>query len=81
MKKIICAALSMALVLGNVGFSLAAESVEKAASPESAAAALHEKGLFNGVGVDENGQPIYALEKTPTRSEAIAMLVRLLGKE
>jgi len=54
-----------------------------AASSEAldAADALYELGLFNGTGTDENGNPIYDLDRQPTRHEAITMLVRLLGKE
>lgn len=42
---------------------------------------LHELGLFNGVGTDSSGEPIYNLEASPSRQEAITMLIRLLGKE
>ena len=54
-----------------------------AASDEAvqAANALHALGLFNGTGKDANGNPIYDLDRQPTRQEAITMLVRLLGKE
>ncbi|MCI8336019.1 MAG: S-layer homology domain-containing protein [Peptococcaceae bacterium] len=45
------------------------------------ARALDELGLFSGIGTAENGYPIYALDRGPTRQEAIAMLVRLMGKE
>lgn len=47
----------------------------------AAADALHEMGLFNGVGNDASGNPLYALDRAPTRYEAVTMLVRLLGKE
>lgn len=47
----------------------------------AAADALHAIGLFNGVGVNADGTPDYALDRVPTRSEAVTMLVRLLGKE
>lgn len=46
-----------------------------------AANALRDLGLFNGVGNDASGNPIYALDRVPTRYEAVTMLVRLLGKE
>lgn len=49
--------------------------------PFLAADALYAMGLFRGTGMDENLQPIYELDRTPTRSEAVTMLVRLLGKE
>ena len=46
-----------------------------------AANALYELGLFRGTGVDGNGNPVFTLDRAPTRYEAITMLVRLLGKE
>lgn len=49
--------------------------------PTMAADALYAMGLFQGTGMDANGQPIYELDRAPTRSEAVTMLVRLLGKE
>ena len=42
---------------------------------------LHSLGLFNGVGTDAAGKPIYDLDRAPTRQEAVTMLIRLLGKE
>ena len=42
---------------------------------------LYEHGLFKGTGTDENGKPIYDLDKTATRAEGITMFVRLLSKE
>lgn len=47
----------------------------------AAADALHELGLFNGTGTDANGNPVYDLDRAPSRQEAVTMLVRLLGKE
>lgn len=48
---------------------------------QEAADALHALGLFQGTGSDENGQPVYDLDRTPSRLEALTMLVRVLGKE
>jgi hypothetical protein len=48
---------------------------------EDAAQTLYELGLFKGTGTNEDGTPIFSLDKTPSRNEAIVMLVRLLGKE
>ena len=42
---------------------------------------LYKLGLFNGTGVDSEGNPIFALENKLTRQEATTLLVRLLGKE
>ena len=47
----------------------------------SSAEALHDLGLFQGTGTNADGTPIYDLDKTPTRNQALIMLVRLLGKE
>ncbi len=43
--------------------------------------ALYQFGLFRGTGTDSNGNPIYSLEQSSTRQEAVVMLIRLLGKE
>jgi len=48
---------------------------------DSAADKLYEYGLFQGVGVNADGSPDFALEREPTRAEAVVMLVRLIGKE
>jgi|GEM_PF-1670416 len=42
---------------------------------------LNKLGLFNGVGTDAHGNPIFDLDRTPTRQEALVMLIRLLGLE
>ena len=47
----------------------------------SSAEALHDLGLFQGAGTNADGTPIYDLDKTPTRNQALIMLARLLGKE
>lgn len=51
-------------------------------SPQyTAAKKLYAKGLFQGTGTDGDGNPVFDLDRTPTRAEAVTMLVRLLGKE
>ena len=54
-----------------------------AATPEAveSANALHDLGLFQGVGTNQDGTPNYDLDRSPNRMEAVTMLVRLLGKE
>lgn len=68
-----------------LALTLAASLVPSAfaASDEALQAAntLHTLGLFNGTGTDANGNPVYDLDRAPTREEAITMLVRLLGRE
>ena len=79
MKKI-CKSISVMLCILfvlNIGV-YAAPPCEDA---NGLANALYEFGLFNGTGVAEDGTPIYSLDKSSTRQEAVVMLVRLLGKE
>ncbi len=67
-------ALTLAASLVPSAFAASDEAVQ-------AANALHALGLFNGTGTDANGNPIYDLDRAPTREEAITMLIRLMGKE
>lgn len=46
-----------------------------------AAHRLREFGLFQGIGTNPDGGIEFALERYPTRVEALVMLIRLLGKE
>ena len=48
---------------------------------QTAAEELNALGLFQGTGLDDAGKPIFDLERTLSRQEAVIMLVRLLGKE
>lgn len=75
-KKLLSACLSLVLILSFIPTTAHAASDEATA----AANALYELGLFNGTGKDEEGNPIFDLDRTPTRYEAVTMLVRLLGK-
>lgn len=67
-------ALTLAVSLVPSAFAASDEAVQ-------AANALYTLGLFNGTGTDTNGNPIYDLDRAPTREEAITMLIRLMGKE
>lgn len=51
------------------------------AAGQTAAEELYELGLFLGTGTLPNGSPSFDLGSTPTRGEALVMLVRLLGAE
>lgn len=75
-KKLLSVCLSLVLILSLIPTFAYATSDEATA----AANALYELGLFNGTGKDESGNPIFDLDRTPTRYEAVTMLVRLLGK-
>ena len=76
MKKMLSFFLALSLMLCMVP---AVSAVSDEAT--EAAEALYELGLFRGTGTNEDGTPIFDLDKTPTRNQAVIMLVRLLGKE
>lgn len=61
-------------------FALAAVPAA-AASYMDYADALYELGLFRGTGTDSAGNPVYELNRAATRTEALVMLIRLLGEE
>ena len=72
--------LSMVLILAML-FSLAPMAFGAEDEAKKAADSLNKLGLFAGTGTNPDGTPIYNLEGIPTRSQAITMLVKLLGKE
>ena len=73
MKRLISCILITALILCIPIF--AASDSEQAAAEE-----LYDLGLFKGTG-NVGGKPVFELERTMTREEALVMLIRLLGKE
>lgn len=75
-KRLSCIILTLVMIISLVPFAAAASD-----EATEAAEALYELGLFKGTGTNPNGTPIFDLDKTPTRNQAIIMLVRLLGKE
>ncbi len=75
MKKAIALITALLLLSAMLPAALAADEAQEAAQE------LYALGLFTGVGVNEDGTPDFDLEREPTRSEAVTMLVRLLGKE
>lgn len=48
---------------------------------QSAAEYLYGLGLFRGTGTDSEGNPVFELDRSPTRAEALVMLLRLMGME
>lgn len=74
-KRILALILAITLTVCAVPFASASVDAETAAD------SLYDLGLFQGVGNDERGNPIYDLDRAPTRYEAVTMLVRLIGKE
>jgi hypothetical protein len=73
-KVVVLFVFIMILSLIPNAYALNNEAVE-------AADTLYKLGLFSGTGINSNGEPIYELDRAPTRHEAVTMLVRLLGKE
>ena len=74
MKRILTALMAMVvmLMLAPVNCTASDEAFEAAQS-------LNAFGLFSGTGTDAQGNPIYELDRQPTRQEAITMLVKLVG--
>ncbi|MBP3508495.1 S-layer homology domain-containing protein [Oscillibacter sp.] len=75
-KRVLCLILTLVMIFALVPSAAAASD-----EATEAAEALYELGLFKGTGTNPDGTPIFDLDKTPTRNQAIIMLVRLLGKE
>lgn len=69
------------LLAGALSLSLVVPAFAASDEATSAANTLYSLGLFSGTGIDEDGKPIYDLDRAPTRQEAITMLVGLLGKK
>ena len=76
MKRILSLLLAAVLCLGLMPTAFAASD-----EAETAADTLYSLGLFSGTGVDAKGKPVYDLDRAPTRSEAVTILVGLLGKK
>ena len=74
-KRLLSVILSLCLTCSIVPPAFATSS-----EANEAAQALYELGLFSGTETDPNGNPVFDLDRAPTRNEAVTMLVRLLGK-
>lgn len=77
MKRFLAIILSVTLLCTFVPAASAVASVDA----ERAAQSLYDLGLFQGTGNNADGTPNFDLDRTPTRAEAVTMLVRLLGKD
>lgn len=77
-KQVLAFILSLALTLSLVPTAAFATTDDNGLC---AARQLYRQGLLQGTGVDENGDPVFDLNRTVTRAEAVTMIVRLLGKE
>ena len=76
MKKLISLQLCLTLVVAlAVPVFAASDEAVKAADT------LYSLGLMQGSGSNADGTPDFALDRAPTRQEAVTMLVRLLGKD
>lgn len=75
-KRLLSMLLVVAMFLALIPTAFAAS-----ADATTAANALYQLGLFKGTGTNADGTPNFDLDRTPTRNEAVTMLVRLLGKE
>lgn len=62
-------------------FSLSVPALAAETTARESAQLLYDLGLFRGVGENSDGTPNFDLNRTPTRAEAVTMLVRLMGGE
>lgn len=75
--------------IDNRGHSEGVPELEGGGKPEpreftaetAAAERLKALGLFQGVGTNPDGSTDFDLDRAPSRTEALVMLIRLLGKE
>ena len=78
-RRLVSLLLALLMLASLAPAALAADT--PSAEATQAAQTLYDLGLFKGTGTNPDGTPIFALEKTPTRNQALIMLIRLLGKE
>ena len=76
MKRFISFILTLALGLSLLYVPAGAAQLEHILAADK----LYGLGLVSGTGTDAAGKPIYELDRAPTRSEAITVLVKLLGR-
>ncbi len=84
MRKIISLLITAVLLISALLPGVFAEAMsygDSVAKAETAAETLRVLGLMRGTGTDADGKTVYELNRPMTRSEAIAMLVRLVGGE
>ena len=81
MNRIFTCLLAAALLCTHLTANAFAASQGRDAAGQAAAEELYELGLFLGSGKLPDGSPNFDLDRTPTRGEAVVMLVRLLGAE
>lgn len=80
-NRIFACLLAAALLCAHLTADAFAAPPGRGTAGQAAAEALYELGLFRGTGKLPDGSPNFDLDRTPTRGEALVMLVRLLGAE
>ena len=74
-RKILCFVLCVLMLSGVFATAVGASPAQTGAEE------LYGLGLFLGTGTDPEGNPVFGLEESATRQQAIVMLIRLLGLE
>ncbi|HPV01976.1 MAG TPA: S-layer homology domain-containing protein [Clostridiales bacterium] len=69
------------MVLAALTIFLSSPAMAAESDGQAAAEYLYELGLFRGTGTDSTGAPVFELDRSPTRAEALVMLLRLMGLE
>ncbi len=75
MRRVMTLLLCCLVTLCSSGLCFSADS-----EAEQAADSLYGLGLFSGTGTAADGSPVYSLDRTLTRQEAITMILHLLGR-
>lgn len=66
---------TLILLIFSTGFIFAADETSTAAAD-----VLYELGLFAGTGTNADGSPVYSLDDSLTRQQAMTLFINLLGK-
>ncbi len=75
-KRVISVVLCLVLCISSLPYTTAAASVRNTSYEEELASDLKALGLFQGVSETD-----FDLDREPSRTEALVMLIRVLGKE
>ncbi|MBR4870147.1 MAG: hypothetical protein IKU12_05150, partial [Oscillospiraceae bacterium] len=67
MKKLVCLLLAFMMILSLMPTAAASATADASRSAQ----ALYDLGLFKGTGTRPDGLPLFDLDATPTRNQAI----------
>ena len=80
-SRLLVCLLAAVLLCTQLTVGAFAAPLDRLSAGQAAAEELYAMGLFQGVVALPDGSPNFSLNRTPTRGEALVMLVRLRGEE